>query len=323
MCSQCVVGIGATQLAGTTLCRREASAANRRLRLCQVSSRRLEGPANDVPRVRDVLKSRGFADIQIVADRLGADTPLPTRANIMRAFETMSNRLSNGDFLFLYFSGHGAQQPVVSKKNEELDGVDEVLLPSDAGRLNETLTIQNAIVDDEIGQFITACRKRGAFVWAVVDACHAGDSTRDAPLPAGARERGLKSSDFAYPQWVQRLLDSVPGAERTTRLGQVDICGAAQAQTTAGLLAFFACRSNQKTIELPLSTGQSGRRYTGLFTHVLLNQLKALENAGAATYLDLVKRVQHAYAEEWQGWNWQPQFCSDSAHEIAGRRIFT
>jgi hypothetical protein len=133
----------------------------------------------------------------------------------------------------------------------------------------------------------------------------------------------LTPSELGYPKWVQRLIDRFSGVERKTRLGQIDVCGAAQAQTPAGLLAFFACRSNQKTIELPIQKDQRGRHYTGLFTHVLLSQLKGLESAGAATYLDLVKRVERTYAEEWQGWNWQPQFCSDSAQEIAGRRIFT
>ncbi len=181
-------------------------------------NRRLEGPANDVPRVRSLLQSRGFSDIQVVADRLGPSVPLPTRANIMSAFDAMSKRISAGDFLFLYFAGHGAQQPVVNPKREELDGVDEVLLPSDAGRLSEQLTIQNAIVDDDIGTFITACRKRGAMVWAVVDACHAGDSTRDAPLPAGATTRGLTAQDFGFPKWVQQLMDRFPASQRTSGL---------------------------------------------------------------------------------------------------------
>ena len=286
-------------------------------------NRRLEGPANDVLRVRALLQSRGFSDIEVVADRLGASVPLPTRANIVSAFNAMSERISGGDFLFLYFAGHGAQQPVINPKREELDGVDEVLLPSDAGRLSEFLTIQNAIVDDDIGAFISACRKRGATVWAVVDACHAGDSTRDAPLPTGATARGLTTLDLGFPKWVQQLVDRFPASQRTARLGQINLCGDGATQLAGGMLGFFACRSDQRTIELPVSQNQAGRRVSGLFTHVLLTHLAAPDAERSATYLDLVKHMERTYAQDWQGWNWQPQFCADPASEIATRGIFT
>ncbi len=283
-------------------------------------NRRLEGPANDVPRVRALLQSRGFSDIQVVADRLGPSVPLPTRSNILSAFNKMSERIFAGDFLFLYFAGHGAQQPVVNPKREELDGVDEVLLPSDAGRLTEFLTIQNAIVDDDIGAFISACRARGATVWAVVDACHAGDSTRDAPLPTGATARGLTSLDFGFPKWVQQWMDRFPTSQRTARLGQIDLCGDGATHLPGGMLGFFACRSDQRTIELSMSKNKG--RVSGLFTHVLLSHLAASNSEGAATYLDLVRGVERTYAQDWQGWNWQPQFCAEPAKEIANRRIF-
>jgi metacaspase-1 len=283
-------------------------------------NRRLEGPANDVPRMRALLQNFGFTDIQVVADQLDAGTPAPTRANILNAFTTVAERTSKDDLLFFYFAGHGAQQPVIGNSRNELDGLDEVLLPADAGRLTESLTIQNAIVDDEVGHFISACRARGAFVWAVVDACHSGDSTRDAPLPLGARTRGMTPSDFGMPRWVELLMDRFPIIARS-RLGQLDICGAPQTSLPGELLAFFACRSNQRTIELPMPGNHSSRRYTGLFTHVLLNQLEVLR-AREATYLDLIKGVERKYAHEWQGWDWQPQFCADPPRKIAARGIF-
>jgi Caspase domain len=289
-------------------------------------SRNLEGPAHDIRRVRDFLQTRGCADITVVADRQERGVPLPTRQNIIAAFAAISKRIAANELLFLYFAGHGAQQPIINPKSDhEIDGLDEVLLPSDAGRLTENLTVKNAIVDDEIGRFITHCRNRGAFVWVVIDACHSGDSTRAVPLPAGSRERGLSSLELGFPEWLRKLIDRFPNSNKSMRLGQIDSCGAEEANLPGSLLAFFACKSSQRTIELPMPRGGSNAQYTGLFTHVLMNQLGRVSNSMAKemTYFDLVRQIEQTYANEWQGWDWQPQFCADPLDAIAKRRIFT
>ena len=82
------------------------------------------------------------------------------------------------DFVYLHFSGHGSQAPALNDETE-LDGLDELFLPVDIGPWNDTVgAVENALLDDEIGEMIGAIRAKGATVWAVFDSCHSGTATR-------------------------------------------------------------------------------------------------------------------------------------------------
>lgn len=323
--------MGATLLSGSAAVGATGRERRRRALLIGVCDylrfpkRVLEGPAMDVRRVRGLLEGQGVEDITILADRLPESTGAPTRANVMQAFHAMTQRVQPGDFLFFYFSGHGAQQPAhLDPDNPEWDELDEVLLPADAGPAVRGRGIQNAIVDDEIGAFLTECRRRGAFVWSVIDACHAGDGARAGALPEGAVERGLSAEDLGFPARVQALLSQVGEDARGTRLGQDGVCGSGLTSIAGGLLAFFATRSHQRTLELPLLQLDGKRRYGGLFTHVLIGEVQRLTmtGGGQASYQQLVNGIARTYREEWANWGLSPQFCADPSDGIRDRPLF-
>ena len=141
----------------------------------------LEGPVNDVVLMRQVLREKGFADdhIQVLAE--GDQTRLPTRNNILTTLTRLTEQVQADDFVFLYFSGHGSQQPIASaaNKHREPDGLDELFLPRDIGYWQDDVgVVENAIVDDELNTVITTLRDKGAFTWAVFDSCHSGTMTR-------------------------------------------------------------------------------------------------------------------------------------------------
>src|SRR6185436_5041358 len=65
-------------------------------------------------------------------------------------------------------------------------------------------TIGNAILDDELRDWITAIRDRGAFVWVIMDSCHSGTGTRgfgEVSREANAKYLGIP--DAVLSSWYK------------------------------------------------------------------------------------------------------------------------
>ncbi len=185
---------------------------------------RLNGPVNDAKDIEDFIKGHvGFkkSDVRLLLDEEA------TKKNIMSSVkEWLVEGTNAGDEVFLFYSGHGFQQP--DTDGDEADNLDETLVPVDAS-VDESGKINGMITDDELGVLLG--RLVGRRVHVVVDACHSGTSTRSAGdleswkyiktprLPDGtpirvARTRGvgdkgesrqesiLKSSDPDFAIWT-------------------------------------------------------------------------------------------------------------------------
>jgi len=99
------------------------------------------------------------------------DHMLPTRANIIRGWREHLAQAGAGDQVFFNYSGHGSQARSVD--SNELDGLDETLVPQD-GRTNNVYDI----LDKELGTLIGEVEARGAQVAVFLDCCHSGHGTR-------------------------------------------------------------------------------------------------------------------------------------------------
>ena len=100
-------------------------------------SLQLEGPANDVQLMRDLLMTTGFAEshIRVLADGVAGAAAQPTRAAILGELDGLADAAKKGDFVSLQFGGHGTQQPSrPGKVPVEADGLDELFLPRDVGQ---------------------------------------------------------------------------------------------------------------------------------------------------------------------------------------------
>ena len=145
----------------------------------------LKGPSNDVKLVETYLTTQSpvpFAQdhILVLSDAIEGATP-PTLAAIRAGFADLTAKVKPGDFVYLHFSGHGSQAPA-RDPSTEVDGLDELFLPVDIGVWEKSVgSVENALVDDEIGTLIDGLRQKGADVWAVFDSCHSGTVTRGAP----------------------------------------------------------------------------------------------------------------------------------------------
>lgn len=148
----------------------------------------------DVPLVVSMLKANGFSDIATLTNAKA------TKAGIVNAFNSLINRAKKGDIIYIQFSGHG--QMMTDMNGDEKDGFDEAWIPYDAYlKYGSKDKGEKHLSDDEIGQILTRLRSRigneGAIA-VVVDACHSGDSTRDACEQDSVIVRGV-DIDFKIP----------------------------------------------------------------------------------------------------------------------------
>lgn len=236
----------------------------------------LEGPANDVLLVKEMLVQRfGFAAENIVtlAEAEGRERR-PTRAHIQAAFARLAKRIQAGDQVYIHLSGHGSQQLDLPPL-DETDGLDEVFLPADAGPFDADKKIwPNAIIDDELGAWTKTLLDAGAKVTVVVDSCHSGtalrgkETLRELPIPKIAGLPTPKSSE----EHAFDLATKAPG-----------------------LVALYAAQPDEKAPELPPSDGSSPRKY-GLLTYTLCKLLT--QALAPLTYREVAQRIHAEYVHE-------------------------
>ena len=133
----------------------------------------------DIELMKQALLSSGFDSSQIIilAGKI-------TKDQIIQAFKTqlIANAQPNGIYYF-HFSGHGYQIP--DDNNDEMDGLDETLVPADAcydkGIKKKGFDYSKYLRDDELQVLLNELRtKVGAQgnVMVSLDACHSGTATR-------------------------------------------------------------------------------------------------------------------------------------------------
>ncbi|MEM8730650.1 MAG: caspase family protein [Pseudomonadota bacterium] len=218
----------------------------------------LNGPANDMRLMADVLNRRGASRITTLADGV-AGAQRPTRAAILEALAVEAREAQPDDFVYIHLSGHGSRQ--ADPDGDETDGQDEVFLPIDTapGAPGSGL-FANAIVDEELGAAIDAIRAKGANVWLVLDSCHSGTGTRMAsaglryvdPMALGIE---IVPSDLSEPSIIQPRGENLPG----------------------GYLTFYAAQSTEFALEVNMAPEGAPPEIYGLFTASLAAQIDRAE----------------------------------------------
>jgi len=124
----------------------------------------LDGCITDVTNMRDYLQGkRGFNNVVMLTDDANVK---PTKRNILNEFTKMLKNAKIGDVVFFGFSGHGTE--TVDFSRDEVDGMDEMLVPIDA------TSVQSCILDDELRKIINLNLKPGVMLYALLDCCFSG-----------------------------------------------------------------------------------------------------------------------------------------------------
>lgn len=233
------------------------------------ASTRLEGPKHDVIAMRQTLLERGIpADaMRVLADGVPG-AALPTRAAILAALDALATEVQPGDPVALFFAGHGSRQPGPD------GGLVEVFLPRDTTRWQpgqRDRTIPNAIADHELRERIDRLGERGAFVWAVFDACHAASLVRG------------EGDDVVLRRVAPQSLGVPPGTPGAST--------PPRPAPKAGAVYFYAAQSDEAAQEKRLPAAGSPRR--GVFSFAIT---EALAGGAGMTYRQLSQAVLLRYA---------------------------
>ena len=205
----------------------------------------------DAEAVAEMLGRCGFGDVVTLLGREAV------KETIVWEFRDLASRCSRGDTVYVHFSGHG--QLMTDLDGDEADGWDESWVPYDACRKYcERDRGERHLCDDEVGALLDAVRERigdKGVILVVVDACHAGDSTRRPSSDGANVVRGV------YDPFV------IPGVGKPGMGGGKSHSGKSASEGTASggarkkklaerWLTLSACRDYQLNQELPSGEGR-------------------------------------------------------------------
>jgi uncharacterized caspase-like protein len=158
---------------------------------------RLEAPVSDAQRLRAALIGAGLDGdaIELMTETAGTR---PTRSAVLAALSRLADTARPGDRIMVYFSGHGGQAPA-RRPGREPDGLEELYLAADATRWDGRRgRVPGSIADFEMEAALAAIEAKGADVWFVADACHAGGLTRSG-LSSGDRPKSVSTAALGVP----------------------------------------------------------------------------------------------------------------------------
>lgn len=205
---------------------------------------------NDIPIVMEMLEQNGFGKDNIQTLR----NEKATKQAIMQALGNLIQKASEGDVVYIHFSGHG--QLVTDLDGDEPDGYDEAWIPYDACQkyTPNSYVGQNHIIDDELFDILTALRAKvgdkGKIV-VVSDACHSGTGSRG-----------------------DEDIDVVRGVQDKFELPAKRNIGGTNRETTAWLFV-SACKAYQNNFEHRDAQGN----YHGMLSYLLWENRVAISDA--------------------------------------------
>lgn len=226
---------------------------------------------NDVKLINSTLKKQGF-NVNTLINKQA------TAKEIRKALSDMVSKTKQGDIVYIHFSGHS--QPYEDLNGDEEDGWDEAIIPYDAGAryVSNVYEGNNHIVDDELNGYINQIRKRAGingFVYVVIDACHAGGSSRgdeyddDEEIFTRGTCVGFSEANKRYaPRIDKRPVIRVP-----------------QQDGVAGTCYIEACRSYQSNCEIKV-----GNQYYGPLSYYINEALKTNNLTSNTRWVDDVRK---------------------------------
>ena len=219
----------------------------------------------DVNLLSPILKKQGFAMATLLDEQATYD-------NITNQLSRFAEKTKKGDIVYLHFSAHG--QPVEDMNGDEEDGWDEAIIPIDAYKLYKKSVYEGKkhLLDDQLNKYVQKIREKigpTGFLFVVIDACHAGTSSR----ANDETVRGTKVG-FTYNNKVFK-----PSTQKKSHYKIV------ASSKMSHVLYLEACRPDQINTEIKID----GKRYGPLSYNIARAlQVKAI-STNANDFLNGVK----------------------------------
>ena len=228
--------------------------------------------ANDVELIASTLKSQKFK-VTKVTDKQS------TAKRIRKELSSLVKSCRKGDVVYIHFSGHG--QPFEDKSGDEEDGWDESIIPYDAHKTYSKGKYEGAnhLLDDELyGHFDKIRRQVGqkGFLCVVIDACHAGGSSRGDEVEED-EEIFVRGTKDAF---------SPSGKKYRPRVNTNGHFVIKSSGVQGDILILEACRSYQSNYEIK----QNGKYY-GPLSYYINKTLQTFQLAPSLQWVQEVKRL--------------------------------
>lgn len=192
----------------------------------------------DVKLISPLLKQQGFYITEVLDEKA-------TYKHIISSLSKFINSCKKGDIIYIHFSAHG--QPVEDKDGDEVDAWDEAIIPIDACKNFKKRKYEgkNHLLDDELNSYIKSLRRRTGergYIYIVIDACHAGTSSRGEETTRGTMIGFTSNPDKQYNPPMEHKNSYV----------------VSQCKGYSPITYLEACRSDQINRELKTKNGMFG-----------------------------------------------------------------
>ncbi len=200
-----------------------------------------------------------------------------TKSGIMEAIKVhLIGKVKRGGTAVFYFSGHGQQ--VKDNNGDELDGLDESIVPYDAAMRFEPGKYEGDLHfrDDELGEPMTALRKKlgkNGHLLLILDSCHSGTGTRGLST---ARGTDVIMADQGY---IASRADTLP-VDNNALVNETR-----DKKQLATMVSFFGASANQLNYETISAKGEEVGSLTYAFSQVFEQATKEW------TYQNIFERI--------------------------------
>lgn len=219
----------------------------------------------DIKLLEPILKKQGFYLTSLLDEKA-------TYQNITTQLSNFINQTKKGDIVYLHFSAHG--QPVEDLNGDEQDGWDEAIVPIDAYKLYKKGVYEGKkhLLDDQLNVYIKKLRTKigpNGFLYVVIDACHAGTSSRANDETIRGTKVGFTYNNKVFKPSMQKK--SHYKLEASAKMSHV--------------MYLEACRPDQVNMEIKLKD----KRYGPLSYNIAQALLNYPISANANDFLSNVK----------------------------------
>ncbi len=282
----------------------------------------LDGPPHDVDALRRRLVGAWGFDAANVAVLIDAEA---TRGAILEGLDRLADATRPGDYVFLYYSGHGTSAyDRELRLDAEIGKWTGALIPYDYGASGSASAAARLIVGSRDLRPRLAALDRDREVFVVFDTCFAGNSVRSisgrpvrwSELPARpASARPARSLERAEDPFDA---DPISGAD--------PIFGAAtsrpQPYPYQGLIYLAAARKFERAEDLLPSETSDGRPH-GALTHALLRGLAGAADVDGDDRLSYRELYTYVHDQVRRTTRQQPQLLyPERRPELVGRPVF-
>jgi len=270
----------------------------------------LEGCVQDVHAMQDFLVCIGVSEIAILTATRGEGRPIedeerwPTRQNIVRELNRITNAAAPGDLVYIHYSGHGIRRNAAPPDSEGDGMLGSALVMTDVLRGGPYLTAYH------LGGFVKRMVEKGLRATLVLDCCFSGRGIRNPELtprtiPDQYDDSSLesdKAADIDTDLMINSLAQRDTGPVRKSWLSNPTGCA---------ILA--ACGPHEVAGEGRF--GDSTNKH-GAFTYGVLSTLRGRSGSALPSHARVLDHVKTKFRELMVGQS--PTVLGDGWYEFLG-----